>query len=94
MSGQGGRRETDCLCGKLLEDRIHNNLDPAYHAEGHVFKPHPPSPPSTDEPRTIRARREHGVWVAVVAAASGVGRGQAASWIDAVQAAMEDLRDR
>ncbi len=91
------RRRIDlCACGKPREDIAHNDLDPAYHSQGHPFHPNPQPPPlPTSTPfHRIHAVRLNNVWVAEVHGVGKMGHGQAAVWLDAVNAAIEDLKDK
>jgi hypothetical protein len=55
-----------------------------------------PQPPPLPEPAAfhrIHALRLNGAWVAEVYGAK-MGRGQAVRWMDAVEAALEDLKEK
>ena len=97
------RRRIDlCTCGKPREDAVHGErgsdssvitLGPL----GHAFMPNPQPPPLLDPAafHRIHALRLNGVWVAeVYGTRKKVGRGQAALWADAVNAAIEDLKEK
>jgi hypothetical protein len=92
------RRRIDlCTCGKPREDRVHNDLDPAYHAEGHTFMPNPqpsPLPPAPPLYHRSHAVRINNVWVTEVYGSGKMGHGQAKEWLPAVNAAIEDLKEK
>jgi hypothetical protein len=87
------RRRIDlCTCGKPREDGVHMEEG----AMTHLFMPNPQPPPvpvATDLTR-ISATRSGGTWAAIVQSDRDTGYGQAAAWIDAVNAAIEDLKEK
>lgn len=69
---------------------------------GHRFMPNPQPPPlpngvvvrSTPDESIVAVRRG-GTWEAVIRGVTNKqGRGQAATWLDAVNAAIEDLQEK
>lgn len=89
------QRRTDlCTCGRPRGDACHD----VKMAFTHSFMPHPQPPAlaETAEPSSISAYRAYGVWIATArnTAPTPFGRGQAASMIDAINAAIEDLKEK
>ena len=95
------RRNIDlCTCGKPRVDAVHG-MRVAYETNPnpnlHTFHPNPqPSaPPPTPEPfHRISAVRNVGWWVVDVYGTNKRGHGQAKNWLDAVNAAIEDLSEK
>jgi hypothetical protein len=92
------RRRIDlCTCGQPRYASVHA-FNSGY-ANAHPFMPNPqPPPPALSLPdaaafHRIHALRLNGVWVAEVYGAK-MGRGQAVQWMDAVNAALEDLKEK
>lgn len=98
------RRRIDlCTCGKPQMHPIHGTKveygQQLFTAETglHAFMPNPQpvTPPPTPEPfHRISAVRNLGWWVVDVYAANKRGHGQAKNWLDAVNAAIEDLSEK
>lgn len=87
------RRRIDlCTCGQPRYASVHLNSS---YANAHAFMPNPQPPPLPDPAafHRIHALRLNGVWVAEVYG-SKMGRGQAVQWMDAVNAAFEDLKEK
>jgi hypothetical protein len=94
------RRRIDlCTCGKPREDAAHD-LTVQKTMRGpstHAFHPNPQPPalPMFDVTfHRISAVRNLGVWIAEVYAPGKIGRGQARTWLAAVEAAHEDLQEK
>jgi hypothetical protein len=96
------RRRIDlCTCGKPREDAVHGchvsygggNEPPAGTLHSFMPNPQPPPIPTTSFNR-IHVLRINGTWSADVYDGAKVGRGQAALWLDAVNAAIEDLKEK
>lgn len=94
-----------CTCGKPRADVVHDTLGVP---SAHTFHPNPqpatagqrrfvPSPelPNIDLVR-VTATRSGGTWVATVlhGTLSKTGYGQAATWLEALNAAIEDLKEK
>jgi len=95
------RRRIDlCTCGKPREDGVHGPRTLGAAPIGrHDFMPNPQPPPLPDPAafHRIHALRLNGVWVAEVYGSGSfpkMGRGQAIQWMDAVTAALEDLKEK
>ncbi len=92
------RRRIDlCTCGKPRDAVVHHVQGLGAPVQGaHTFMPNPqpPSIPDPTAPHRIYALRLDGVWVAEVHGGGKTGIGQAAQWMDAVNAALEDLKEK
>lgn len=92
-------RRTDlCTCGKSHNDVVHHVQGLGAPIQGaHTFMPHPQPPALPPHDLTfhrVSAVRNVGWWVAEVYAVGKIGRGQAKQWLDAVNAAVEDLKEK
>lgn len=97
------KRRTDlCTCGQPRESSVHTGPFDASvpGAPLHPFTPNPqPGPlPAPAAFNRILATRVNGTWVATVfdgpKSEGKIGTGQAQQWRDAVDAAIEDLREK
>lgn len=96
------RRRIDlCTCGKPREDIIHSTLGLGASAAvlgRHVFMPNPqPTAPPSAKPEFTRitAYWNGATWTARVQFLEApIGHGQAAAWLDAINAAIEDLKEK
>lgn len=94
MSDQARRRIDLCTCGKPREDVVHTYNGSHW---THAFMPNPqpsPLPPAPPLYHRIHAVRINSVWVTEVYGSGKMGHGQAKEWLPAVNAAIEDLKEK
>jgi hypothetical protein len=94
------RRRIDlCTCGQPREAAVHGmrvSYETNPNPNLHPFHPNPQPPPlPVAVPfHRVSAVRNLGAWIAEVYAPGKIGRGQAATWLAAVNAAIEDLKEK
>lgn len=92
MSGQDNRATDQCVCGRPRS--LHYPYTPT-NCRGFQSAPQPNRPPPVpDSFHRIVAVRIGGKWSAEVFGEGKVGQGFAKSWLDAVNAAIEDLKEK
>lgn len=92
------RRRIDlCTCGQSRDAEVHGVRNTVL---GHMFtNSQPPAPPAASSPKShafhrIHAVRINSVWITEVYGSGKMGHGQAKEWLTAVEAAIEDLKEK
>lgn len=95
------RRRIDlCTCGEPREARVHDTLGVSHGTFPHVWHVFMPNPQPLALPVKLEFTRITAFWngsawtARVQFLEAPIGHGQAATWLDAVDAAIEDLSEK